>query len=443
MSDQPLNNFDCDRFFGGQTMNDERGPTVEINVTIRFALYPDRISWAFTDATTLETLNYQPSSEFTSLSSGSYFQQVISLPAGSNITYTIWSIGSNGLESFSATYKGYDGNEIKILSGRGGGDADEDSATSAPHVLPSFPMNQPTRAPEKEFIAVDPIVTNAPHDAAKGKLPTGTQSPDPTPVVTYEPTEKPTKLPTETPTSSQTSKPFAMPNEAPTTKPVGSPITSSSKTPTHDPTLVTFENPSEAPATTTTGSRTKAPAEILSRDPTLRPSKNLRRIPIENPDKLPAGAFNLSENQTDEPSLVQPINPTESNSPTSTPVSVAALDQVSTSLSPLSSFPSPLISDSPSIPSISSIVPTMSLLAENTSTSSKDKTKLNLSETTSNSGSASPETPDFPSISEVGSTSSTSCAPPVQDAPFYGRLLLVITLSWTIVMMTTTNVIFT
>lgn len=173
------------------------------------------------------------------------------------MTYTIWSIGNNGLDSFSATYKGSDGNEIKLLGGRGEGDADQDSVTSAPHVLPSFPTNQPTTATTREYIDIDPIVTNAPSETAKGKLPTGTQSPDPTLAVTSASSLKPTKLPTETPTPSQSSKP-----------------TSSSTTPTHDPTLVT----------------SNAPTEMLSKDPTQRPSKNLTRIPIENPAKLPGGA---------------------------------------------------------------------------------------------------------------------------------------------------------
>jgi hypothetical protein len=44
MSDQPLNNLDCDRFFGAEKMNDKRGPTmVEISVTIKFAHYFIRI----------------------------------------------------------------------------------------------------------------------------------------------------------------------------------------------------------------------------------------------------------------------------------------------------------------------------------------------------------------------------------------------------------------
>jgi len=190
MSDQQqLKNFECDGYFVTGTNDAGNGQMTELVITIRFGLYPERISWAFTDATTYETLAYKPSSEYASLPAGAYSREVILLPAGSNITYTIWSLGTNGLQTFSATFEDLDGNEITMLSGYAGCNARQDSVSSAPFVLPIISTSQPTLAPTTEAIP-----TEAPTTIIQ-------TSQSPTTMLSSEPTSRPSENNTTSNTS--------------------------------------------------------------------------------------------------------------------------------------------------------------------------------------------------------------------------------------------------
>ncbi len=246
MSDElPLKNFDCGRYFGDRTNDADGGQMVEITITIRFGLYPDIVSWAFNDATTYETLAHKPSLEYASLPAGAYLREAISLPAGSNITFAVWSLGTNGLQTLSASFQDDDDTEVMILDVRGGCDGYQDSVFSLPFVLPSQPTSQPTIAP-----TTDSVETN---------------------------------LPTEVPTSSnQTS-------EIPTTTPEEVQIPSKNTTIDNIFSTVFKENQTDAPSfiqhiNVTERNETESPFPTASQAPSPSPSVNSSFVSVSNSD---------------------------------------------------------------------------------------------------------------------------------------------------------------
>lgn len=373
MSDQAPGDFNCNTFTGGLLRNNNKGPMIDITVTIEFALYPDRISWAFVDATTRETLIYHPSVDYSSVPPRAKALHYLSLPAGSSVAFSVWSAGNNGLQSFSATYKDINRDEVVIMSGRGGGDANDDSATSIPYVLPLVPTNRPTVAPTRKPVVLVPKVTTTPPESQSRITPIESPTISPTslfgdPVVegsgaelpSIEPTtnsidlstESPTfdppllktsngdpaiisnndpgEIPTEPSTPDRSSVPSVQPQAVdsalegssinptpstttplPSTKPsTTDPTLAPSKSPTLFPTRMPSKHPSKAPTRSPSKKPTDTPTRIPSFEPTKRPSRSPTRNPTRNPTNVPTAPPTVFVDSSHSPSRVPTFNPT-------------------------------------------------------------------------------------------------------------------------------------
>ncbi len=288
MSDlQPLKNFECNRYFGTGTNDAGNGQMVELVITIRFGLYPEQISWAFTHAATYETLAYKPSSEYASLPPGAYSREVILLPAGSNITYTIWSLGNNGLQTFSATFEDLDGNEVTMLSGYAGCDASQDSVTSAPFVLPIIPTSQPTAAPTRETVPTavptSIIQTSESPTSMLSREPTSTPT---SPTIITEDQSNPPSFVHSVNSTDRDDTESSFPTVSPSTTP-SSPSPSSSPTDiqplSENPSVVSSNLPTLMP-TATVVQDSFSPSSAFP--PTLQPTTTLASPPSPSKDQL-------------------------------------------------------------------------------------------------------------------------------------------------------------
>jgi hypothetical protein len=343
MSDQPQDDFNCDSFASSRIINDPNGtPMINITIKIEFALYPDRISWAFTDAQTMETIAYRSSFDYSLMPSGTYYEEVVSLPAGSFMTYTIYSNGNNGLQTFSVGYYDYDGIEMSIMAGRGGGDSDQDTA-STDFVLPSSPTAQPTPVPSMkptenpssnptDIPSVNPTIAPTPRQSGvPSDIPSVIPSLDPSSIPTNQPTDRPTisstnapsVLPTTPPTVSPTDSPSASPTDSPTLRPTQSPTRNPTREPSQLPTVKPTISPTNGPTRSPTFTPTKRPSLSQTTNPTRRPTDGPTKRPTNepsiHPSEVPSSIPSLVEKPpTKQPSRVPTLRPS-SNPSTSAP----------------------------------------------------------------------------------------------------------------------------
>mmetsp|Transcript_43347 Transcript_43347/g.49063 ORF Transcript_43347/g.49063 Transcript_43347/m.49063 type:complete len:878 (+) Transcript_43347:85-2718(+) len=381
ISDQPPNDFNCNSFTGPPTLDNSNGNLlIDITIRIEFALYPERISWAFTDTETMETLIYRSNFDNSMIPSGSYFEEVVPLRTGSSLAYTIWSKGNNGLASFSVGYIDFEDAEIFIMRGRGGGNSDQDSVTNN-FVLPSAPATpvpsmKPTTYPSGSPSNTPSVIpTPAPSAYSSNvpsfipsSIPTLNPTSIPTSIPTSLPTDSPTKSPTDLPTASPTSLPTDSPTNWPTLFPTDSFTSSPTRSPTESPTKKPTREPSQLPTAKPTTSPSTAPTEFPSLKPTKLPSWFPTTYPSRRPTDYP------TKRPTNEPSPdIESNHPSNTLPPPTTNPTVARKGKKKKKNEKKNTSSIPVLVDKPT--NQPSLVPTLRPLNQSTSVPTAEPTK--------------------------------------------------------------------